>query len=85
MLDPLLDHHDWMQILGGAASTALLITVALVGWLARHAQRLTIVERDVQLMREVRAEDLRRTEVVWLDIRARLARIEDKLDRKVDR
>lgn len=55
-----------------------LIWAALTGWIMRHSSRLTRVETQYEEMSRHTAEDRQY-------IRASLSRIEDKIDRKVDK
>ena len=80
-----MTHEDWMQFLGIVVGILVVVVSALIKVLANHSHRQTMVEADVRAMKEVIAEDHRREDVVWLDIRNRLTRIEDKLDRKADK
>lgn len=58
---------------------------SLIGWLWRHSTRLTRAETRIDGLRETAAEDRRRSEGTITAIFQQLARIEDKIDRKVDK
>lgn len=68
---------DWIAVV------ALFVTVGggmggLIRWVARHAERLHGVEVRVNTLEQRQTDDIQ-----W--IRSALLRIEDKLERKVDR
>ena len=75
-------------------STSDLIAIAAVGiptvggiiaWLWRHSTRLTASEIRIEGLTANAEADRRRSDAVYQDIRATLTRIEEKLDRKVDK
>lgn len=75
-------------------NTSDLIALAAVGiptvggiiaWLWRHSTRLTASEIRIEGLTANAEADRRRSDAVYQDIRATLTRIEEKLDRKVDK
>jgi hypothetical protein len=58
---------------------------AIIAWLWRHSTRLTGAEIRIEGLTSNAEADRRRSDQLYQDIRATLTRIEDKLDRKVDR
>jgi hypothetical protein len=69
----------------GAVGALLLVLGGVIGWLLRHGSRLTAVEVRMQSLAEFAAEDRRRNDAALTSIWSVLRRIEDKIDRKVDR
>lgn len=58
---------------------------AIIAWLWRHSTRLTASEIRIEGLTANAEADRRRSDAVYQDIRATLTRIEEKLDRKVDK
>ena len=67
------------------AAVAIPTAGAIFTWLWKHSTRLTGAEIRIEGLTNNAAEDRRRSDAVYQDIRATLTRIEDKLDRKADR
>jgi len=68
-----------------AMGSILVVLGGFIGWLLRHGSRLTGVEVRLQAVAENAESDRRRNDSMWAQISQALIRIEDKLDRKVDR
>lgn len=79
-----LNETDIVNIIGAVCGT-LIVIGTFVGWLLRHGSRLTGVEVRLQALAENAESDRRRHDAQWQQISSALVRIEDKLDRKVDR
>lgn len=79
-----LNETDIVNIIGAVCGT-LIVIGTFVGWLLRHGSRLTGAEVRLQALAENAESDRRRHDAQWQQISAALLRIEDKLDRKVDR
>ena len=67
------------------AAIALPTVGVILGWLWRHSTRLTGAEIRIEGLTANAEADRRRSDAVYQDIRATLTRIEEKLDRKVDK
>jgi hypothetical protein len=61
------------------------IVGGIVAWLWKHSTRLTGAEIRIEGLQREHADAQRRGETQFSQITATLTRIEDKLDRKVDR
>jgi hypothetical protein len=85
----MLTHDDWVQVFLALFGVLVLVVGGLIRWQAQHSKRLTAVEtRQDEWARtwpEILREDRRRQDANFADFRTRLVRIEDKLDRKVDK
>lgn len=57
----------------------------ILGWLWKHSTRLTSAEVRIEGLQNQHNDAQRRGEAQFVQITATLTRIEDKLDRKVDR
>lgn len=68
-----------------AIATVLIVIGGFIGWLLRHGSRLTSVEVRLESISENAERDRIRNDSMWSQISSALVRIEDKLDRKVDR
>lgn len=68
-----------------AIATVLIVIGGFIGWLLRHGSRLTSVEVRMESIAENAERDRIRNDSMWSQISSALVRIEDKLDRKVDR
>lgn len=79
-----LTESDVVNIIGAICGASLLIGT-FVGWLLRHGSRLTGAEVRIQSLSDNAESDRRRNDTQWQQISSALVRIEDKLDRKVDR
>lgn len=79
-----LTESDVVNIIGAICGASLLIGT-FVGWLLRHGSRLTGAEVRIQSLADNAESDRRRNDTQWQQISSALVRIEDKLDRKVDR
>lgn len=80
-----MNHGDVVQIFIAVGAAIVAILGSFVGWLWRHSTRLTRVEVRTDGVELGQQQDRSRNDAVWSDIRASLVRIEDKIDRKVDR
>jgi hypothetical protein len=69
----------------GAICAAGLVLGGFISWLLRHGSRLTTVEVRQQGLIESAAEDRRRNDAQLTGIWNALRRIEDKIDKKMDR
>lgn len=85
----MLTHDNWVQIFLALFAVLATAVGALIRWQAQHSKRLTRVEtrQDEWALTwpEILREDRRRQDANFTDFRTRLVRIEDKLDRKVDK
>lgn len=71
-------------VIAGASVTVPAIGGMLV-WLWKHSTRLTGAEVRIEGLQNQHNDAQRRGEAQFVQITATLTRIEDKLDRKVDR
>lgn len=67
------------------AAVAIPTVGGLIAWLWKHSTRLTASEIRIEGLTANAEADRRRSDAVFQDIRATLVRIEEKLDRKMDR
>lgn len=79
-----MNETDIVNLLA-AIGALLLVLGGFISWLLRHGSRLTAVEVRMQSIAENAENDRRRNDSMWSQISSALVRIEDKLDRKVDR
>lgn len=85
----MLTHDNWVAIFLACFGVVAASIGGLIRWQAQHSRRLTQVETRqdewTKTWPEILREDRRRQEANFADFRARLTRIEDKLDAKVDK
>jgi len=76
-----MDHFDFVTVAGAALSSVSGILI----WLWRHSMRLTSVEVSVKNNADNIRNNSARSDAQHAQIMASFRRLEDKIDRKVDR
>ena len=76
-----MTESNWIQLAIASASGLIIV----ISWLLRHSSRLTSAEVQIQGLRDNAKEDRERADRQNSNIMAALIRIEDKVDRKMDR
>lgn len=71
-------------VIAGASVTVPALA-GMLAWLWRHSTRITSAEVRIEGLQREHNDAQRRGEAQFVQITATLTRIEDKLDRKVDR
>lgn len=80
-----MNHTDVVNILIAVGVMWLGGIGGLIQWLSRHSSRLTTTEANTANNTKQIDANLARSDAQYSQITAMLTRIEDKLDRKVDR
>lgn len=80
-----VDHSDIVNLLIAAGTIATTALLGMLSWLWRHSTRLTSAEVMIRNNRDNIRQTAMRSDTQHAQIMASLTRLEDKLDRKVDR
>lgn len=80
-----MDHSDVVNVLIAAGILWLTAVGGLIQWLSRHSSRLTTNEANTANNTKQIDQNSARADAQYSQITQMLTRIEDKLDRKVDR
>ena len=80
-----MSHSDVVNILISLGTLFVLAIGGLIQWLSRHSSRLTTTEANTANNTKQIDANLARSDAQHSQTMAALTRIEDKLDRKVDR
>lgn len=82
---PVVDHSDIVNTLIAVGTVAATAVLGLFTWLWRHSTRLTSAEVNIKNNQDNIRQTALRSDTQHAQIMASLTRLEDKLDRKVDR